>query len=97
MVGWGIFLIVIGAGSLLLPMIGYQFSLMDLVEDYQPWAGIVVAVIGAILLYMGMTRRQPAAEVTSTPAQPGSSPDREAHPRSPERRPGRPAGVAPPR
>jgi hypothetical protein len=83
MVGWGIFLIVLGAGSLLLPMVGFQFSLMELVDGYQPWAGIVVAVIGAILLFMGMTRRQPAAEVTSTPAQPGSSAEREEPPAQP--------------
>jgi hypothetical protein len=44
MVGWGIFLIILGAGSLLLPQIGIQFRLMELVDEYQPYAGIVVAV-----------------------------------------------------
>ena len=83
MVGWGIFLIVLGAGSLLLPMIGFQFSLMELVEDYQPLAGVVVALIGAILLFIGMTRSQPAAEVTSTPAQPDSPAEREEPPPQP--------------
>jgi hypothetical protein len=83
MVGWGIFLIVIGAGSLLLPMLGYQFTIMELVDDYQPYAGIVAAVIGAILLFMGMTRRQPAAEVTSTPEQPGPAANREEPPAQP--------------
>jgi hypothetical protein len=82
MVGWGVLLIVLGAGSLLLPMLGYQFSLMELVDDFQPWAGIVVAVIGAVLLFMGMTRRQPAAEVTATPA-PTPAPDPEEPPRQP--------------
>jgi hypothetical protein len=64
MVGWGIFLIIIGAGSLVLPMLGYQFSLMELVDDYQPYAGIVVAIIGAALVMYGMGGRsssQPAA------------------------------------
>jgi hypothetical protein len=65
MVGWGILLIVLGAGSLLLPQMGYQFSLMELVDDFQPWAGIVVAVIGAILVLMGMIRRQ-RPEMTAT-------------------------------
>ena len=72
MVGWGIFLIVLGAGSLLLPMLGYQFTLMELLDDFQPYAGIVVAVLGAILVFMGMTRRRPAGEVASTP--PAASP-----------------------
>jgi len=80
MVGWGVLLIVLGAGSLLLPMLGYQFSLMELVDDFQPWAGIVVAVIGAALLFMGMTRRQAAAEVTTTPAS-TPAPDPEEPPR----------------
>lgn len=79
MVGWGILLIVLGAGSLLLPMLGYQFTLMELLDDFQPWAGIVVAVIGAILVFMGMTRRQPDAEVASTP----SAPPREEPPAQP--------------
>ena len=61
MVGWGIFLIVLGAGSLLLPLIGFQFRLMELLDPYQPYAGIVVALIGAGLVTMGMTRRVPAA------------------------------------
>lgn len=67
MVGWGILLIVLGAGSLLLPQMGYQFTLMELVDDFQPWAGIVVAVIGAVLVFMGIGRRRRPAEVTSTP------------------------------
>jgi hypothetical protein len=56
MVGWGIFLIIMGAGSLLLPMIGYQFTLMELVDPYQPYAGIAVAVIGAAMVLYGMNR-----------------------------------------
>lgn len=63
MVGLGVFLIIIGAGSLFLPMLGYQFTLMELVDDFQPYAGIVVAVIGAVLVVLGMSRRgeQPPA------------------------------------
>ena len=38
MVGWGIFLIILGAGSLLLPSLGFQFQLMELLDDYQPYA-----------------------------------------------------------
>jgi hypothetical protein len=56
MVGWGIFLTIMGAGSLLLPSLGFQFRLMELVDDLQPYAGIAVAAIGAALLFLGMTR-----------------------------------------
>lgn len=69
MVGWGIFLIILGAGSLLLPSLGFQFRLMELVDDVQPYAGIVAAVIGAGLLLLGMTRgRQTTVEVSQRPA-----------------------------
>ena len=83
MVGWGILLILLGAGSLLLPMLGFQFTLMELVDDFQPWAGIVVAVIGAILVFMGMNRRQPTVEVTSGPTQPAPGSEREEPPSQP--------------
>jgi hypothetical protein len=70
MVGWGILLLVLGVGSLLLPMLDMQFRLMELLDPYQPWAGIVVAVIGGVLVFMGQTRRQPTAAVTSSHAPP---------------------------
>ena len=68
MVGWGIFLIILGAGSLLLPMLNYQFTLMELVDDYQPYAGIVVAVIGAALVLLGMNRQPDGVTVETEPA-----------------------------
>jgi hypothetical protein len=67
MVGWGIFLIILGAGSLLLPMLDLQFRLMELVDPYQPYAGIVVAVIGAVLVFLGQTRRTEGATVETRP------------------------------
>lgn len=60
MIGWGILLIVLGAGSLLLPMFEIQFTLMSLFDDYQPWAGIAVAIIGVALVVYAMNRQQPA-------------------------------------
>jgi hypothetical protein len=73
MIGWGVALIIIGAGSLLLPMFNYQFTLMELVDDYQPYAGIVVAVIGAALVLLGMNRRpEPAVAEGGPPASPAA-------------------------
>jgi threonine/homoserine/homoserine lactone efflux protein len=68
----GILLVVLGIGSFVLPMIGFQFRLMDLVADYQPFAGIIVAVIGAVLLYLGLTQR--AKEVASPTPAPAPAP-----------------------
>jgi hypothetical protein len=71
MVGWGIFLIILGAGSLFLPMLNMQFRLMELVDPYQPFAGIIVAVIGAALVFLGMNRGSSAtAPAAPAPAAP---------------------------
>jgi len=94
MVGWGIFLIIIGAGSLLLPSLGFQFRLMELVDDYQPYAGIVVAVIGAGLVLLGMNRgatttvqTSEAPVVPSQPAATAEPPVTEGQAGDPYRRP----------
>jgi len=78
MIGWGVALIIIGAGSLLLPMFNYQFTLMELVDDYQPYAGIVVALIGAALVLLGMNRRPDTTVVESR--EPQASPPADAAP-----------------
>ena len=57
LVGWGIFLVILGAGSLLLPSIGFSFQLMKPVADFQPYAGAFAALVGAAMLVIGMTRR----------------------------------------
>ena len=76
MVGWGILLIVLGAGSLLLPMLGYQFTLMELLDDFQPFAGIALAIVGAALVFMGMNRRS-TPEATPAAAPPTATSDPE--------------------
>lgn len=75
MVGWGIFIIIMGAGSLLLPLLGYQFTLMELVDPYQPYAGIVVALIGAALVLMGMKQSPATTVAVTTPPAPVREPD----------------------
>ena len=57
MVGFGILLIILGIGSLILPQFNIQFRLMSLLDDAQPIAGIVVAAIGGLLLVLGMRNR----------------------------------------
>jgi hypothetical protein len=44
-----------------------QFRLMELVDPYQPYAGIVVAVIGAVLVFLG---QKPRPEGTTVEARP---------------------------
>lgn len=71
MVGLGVVLVIFGIGSLLLPMLGYQFQLMSLLDDYQPIAGIAVAAIGAVLLVLGIQRRRTTIVVQEPPASQG--------------------------
>jgi len=68
MTGFGVLLIILGLGSLLLPMFNLQFRLMELVDPYQPFAGILVAAIGAVLVYLGLQRTRAAAATTTATA-----------------------------
>jgi hypothetical protein len=68
MAGLGAFLIILGIGSLVLPMFDIQFQLMSLLDDYQPIAGIAVAAIGAVLVLLGL-RRTRTEVVVAQPAQ----------------------------
>jgi predicted lipid-binding transport protein (Tim44 family) len=77
MTGFGVLLIVLGVGSLLLPLFDLQFRLMEFVDPYQPWAGILVGVIGAALVWFGMQRSRAAAPA---PAEPATAPAATAAP-----------------
>jgi hypothetical protein len=61
MISLGVFLVILGVGSLVLPSLGLQFRLMDLLDPYQPWAGIIVAAVGLITVLFGAQRRGRAA------------------------------------
>jgi hypothetical protein len=61
MANLGVLLVVLGLGSLVLPLFNLQFRLMDIVDPYQPFVGIGVAVIGAVLIYLSMQRRKAVA------------------------------------
>ena len=51
----GGFLIVIGAGSYILPMMGRQFILMSVFpENIRPYAGAGVIAVGIVLLVLGL-------------------------------------------
>ncbi|MGH2489570.1 MAG: hypothetical protein ACRDFR_08140 [Candidatus Limnocylindria bacterium] len=87
MISLGVLLVILGVGSLVLPSLGFQFSLMEMVDPYQPWGGIIVAALGLITILFGAQRRgregAPAAVATaqtgpptaeaSVPAQPSET------------------------
>jgi len=87
MISLGVFLVILGVGSLVLPSLGLQFRLMDWLDPYQPWAGIIVAAVGLITVLFGAQRRgRAAAPVAATTAQ--AAPRAEAS--------GPPTGAPPP-
>ena len=53
MARFGVFMLVMGVGSLVLPMVGMQFKLMSLFQPAQPVAGIAVAAVGGACLFLG--------------------------------------------
>jgi hypothetical protein len=64
----GVLLVVLGLGSLVLPMLNMQFRLMEIVDPYQPFAGIGVAIIGAVLIAVATQRKR----VTVTHTEPAA-------------------------
>lgn len=83
MTGFGVLLIILGVGSLLLPMLNLQFRLMEIVDPYQPWAGIFVTVIGAALVAFGMQRSRAAVVTTSSTTAPAPAAPAPAAPEAP--------------
>jgi predicted lipid-binding transport protein (Tim44 family) len=76
MISFGVLLVILGAGSLVLPYLNLQFTLMELVEPYQPWAGIIVAALGLITVLFGAQRRgrREAVEALAAAAPAASAP-----------------------
>ena len=67
MVGFGALLIILGVGSLLLPMFDIQFQIMSLLDDYQPIAGIAIAAVGVLLVVLGLQRSRNQTVVVQQP------------------------------
>lgn len=62
--GWGIWMVILGIGSFILPMMGLQFKLLALFGEYTPVAGIGLAVVGGILVGVSFIMPPAAAEPT---------------------------------
>jgi protein-S-isoprenylcysteine O-methyltransferase Ste14 len=86
----GVLLVILGVGSLILPSFNLQFQLMEFVEPYQPWAGVVVAALGLILVLVAARRRRAAPAVApateATAAAPPADPERKPWPTEPPER-----------
>ncbi len=60
--GFGVLLIVLGIGSILLNRYtDWQFILLSWADSYQPWAGIGFALLGVLIVVIAaVTRRRRA-------------------------------------
>jgi hypothetical protein len=75
MLSLGVLLVILGVGSFVLPMIGYQFTLMEPIEPYQPWAGIALAAVGlVVVIFAARARRAPATTVVESTSPPPAPP-----------------------
>lgn len=52
--GLGLMLLIVGAGSFILPMLGRQFILVSVFGQYEKPAAIGMIVVGAILTLMSL-------------------------------------------
>jgi hypothetical protein len=67
----GVLLVILGVGSLVLPAFNLQFRLMEIVDPYQPWAGIIAAALGLVLILVASRRKSgdvKEAEEAAAPA-----------------------------
>jgi len=63
-VSLGVLLVILGVGSLVLPSLGLQFAVMEPIDAYQPWIGVIVAALGLITILFAQ-RRQATQQSTT--------------------------------
>lgn len=57
MVGWGIILLILGVGSILMPLLNMQFGLRQIFGPGNEWfVGIIMTAAGLLLIVLGLRR-----------------------------------------
>lgn len=59
MKSWGVYCVLFGIGAFVLPMMGYQFTLLQVFGEKQSLVGGGLIAVGVVLL--GLSFRQPAS------------------------------------
>ncbi len=62
----GVFLIIFGAGSFILPLFGLQFRLLSLFGNYTSIAAIIAVVVGVVLLIVSSAGKSAQDDQGST-------------------------------
>jgi hypothetical protein len=68
---FGVLLVILGVGSLILPYLNIEIEFLDSV---QPWAGVIVASVGLITVLFASRRRPAEAAATATATAPAAAP-----------------------
>jgi hypothetical protein len=69
MTSFGVLLVILGVGSLILPYLNVE---IEFVDSVQPWAGVIVAAVGLITVLFA-SRRRPEAAATATATAPAAT------------------------
>ncbi|HTI29417.1 MAG TPA: hypothetical protein VL687_03550 [Methylomirabilota bacterium] len=56
MVSFGVLLVVVGIGSIVLPAAGIESRFLNSLDPAQPWLGVIVAAVGLITVLFGQRR-----------------------------------------
>lgn len=91
LVRFGTFLLLLGGLSAVLPEMGWQLRILAWASDFQPWLGLGVGFVGALLIVTGIVVRNRAVEAEN--ARQAAQPYGQAQPYG---HPGQPYGVAQP-
>jgi hypothetical protein len=79
MTSFGVLLVVLGVGSFVLPYFD-----IDVLDPYQPWAGVIVSALGLITVLFASRRRRPemveAPPVATAPPAAAAPPATESKP-----------------
>ena len=71
MVSFGVLLVVVGIGSIVLPAAGIESRFLNSLDSVQPWLGVIVAAVGLITVLFGQRRlasvQTQTTEVDKTP------------------------------
>lgn len=54
----GVLFIILGFGSLILEQFNMEFKLLSWADDFQPWLGIGLGVVGVLLVLAGIVSKK---------------------------------------
>lgn len=63
MIQTGVWVLILGLGSFILPMFGFQFRILSIFGDAAPLVGIILTILGIVLLVVGISKNKKPTKV----------------------------------